>query len=58
MIYHEGNIMVSMKDYCDTCRYCFNCGIQSNIAEAIQLEDIELTIDRCGDYKPEKEEHE
>lgn len=50
---HEGDLLISIVDKCEYCKWCWNCEIQNKLRQAIVDcgERIAFTLKICDEFK-------
>ena len=50
---HEGDLLISIADKCEDCKWCWNCDIQNKLLKTIVNcgEKIAFTLKTCDDFK-------
>lgn len=56
---HEGDLLISIVDKCEYCKWCWNCDIQNKLLKTIVDcgEKIAFTLKICDDFIKEDENH-
>lgn len=54
---HEGDLLISIVDKCERCKWCWNCDIQNKLRKAIVDcgEKIAFTLKICDDFKEDED---